>query len=117
MDVERLTKELVAAEARIEQLSSELSSRLLNRGPSFQEVSKSFDVSHINDKVYAKVVDDFSKFLEPEMIHLLKSVSENMRRDGRFYMDVSVAQDRSACLHEYRFRAPEMRTTVRDMML
>ena len=76
MDVERLTKELEKAEARIEELHSEIQSRLLNPAPSFQEVAKSFDVSHINDKVYERVVEEFSKFLEPEMIGIPEQGTE-----------------------------------------
>lgn len=114
LDTERLTKELATAEDKIESLQRELSSRTF--GPDFMMVAKNFDVSHINDRVYAQVVDDFSKFLEPHMLDLLKQGSSNMQRERNYMMNVSAAQEIHSGVHQFIFEVPAMGTTVKAMM-
>lgn len=115
LDAKRLTGELEAAEREIASLKAELSSRLI--GPSWREVAKDFDASHLHDDVIRKVIDDLAPALEHDAIQFLKHAAAGFQREYRntARMTGAVAYDMTANVYEFEFRTRAMGTRVKSM--
>lgn len=114
-DASRLAREVETLEAENRRLKLELSGRLI--GPSYREVSKSFDASNIEHEVIGRVIDDLAPLLEADALRVLKQVMRDLRRDGRPFLHAQVAFDGAARCYEYRFEVSKAGVTVRGAML
>lgn len=110
-DVNRLTKELGQAEAKIASLEEQLASRPVANN--FIEVAKEFDASEYFDLMADRLMEDLGPVIERDAMSLLKRAMSSLRSDqGKPILYTSVAQDYYAGTHVFRFGFSRAETQI-----
>lgn len=121
LDLNRMAKELADREREIELLEQQCAyfQAKLNSMPGFGAVAKDFDISEaLDEQVFERLFEKLEPFLtEAAMDMLVQGFKDSKPLSSLPRLDVHVALDRFAMVHEFRFRIPELHARIRTARL